>query len=151
MNTSVKIAAVVSVLFFGAIIGIFLATDSGTGVNDAVEVVGVEETTAPEGKAGSDKDAGKFRRVGREEKIVRGSVKVSVEVREKARDRVLRNAKVRVFRKSETDRIGSEIDLQSLGGVEGKAGNVAFALERAPTRSWLSARATPATAWISCW
>ncbi|MEC9349096.1 MAG: carboxypeptidase-like regulatory domain-containing protein [Planctomycetota bacterium] len=129
MNTSVKIAAVVSVLFFGAIIGIFLATDSGTEVNDAVEVVGVEETTAPEGKAEPDKDAGKFRRVGREEKIVRGSVKVSVEVREKARDRVLRNAKVRVFRKSETDRIGSEIDLQSLGGVEGKAGNVAFALE----------------------
>ena len=36
---------------------------------------------------------------------------------------------VRVFRKSETDRIGSEVDLQSLGGVEGKAGNVAFALE----------------------
>ena len=97
MNTSVKIAAVVSVLFFGAIIGIFLATDSGTEVNDTGEVVGVDETTAPEGKAEPDKDAGKFRRVGREEKIVRGSVKVSVEVREKARDRVLRNAKGRVF------------------------------------------------------
>ena len=108
MNTSVKIAAVVSVLFFGAIIGIFLSIDSETEYDSSLDGVSVEETTEAPAETESAEGPGKFRKVERGDKIIRGSVKVSVEVREKTRERILRNARVRVFRRSETDRIGSE-------------------------------------------
>lgn len=131
MNTSVKIAALVSVLIFGAIIGtgIFLTSDTGSNPDDSSS--GISYTEGEEKPAGTDSDAGTagFRKVQPGEKIERGSVLVSAEVRDQSRDRVLRNARVRVFKRSETERIGSEIDIRGQAGFKSGPGSLTFSLE----------------------
>ena len=131
MNTSIKIAALASVVVLGVIIGglVFLTSDGDEAEYGSLDGVSVEETTEAPAETESAEESGKFRKVERGDKIIRGSVKVSVEVQEKTRERVLRNARVRVFRRSETDRIGTEIDVRTLDGFEGKAGSQAFLLE----------------------
>ena len=129
MNTSIKIAALVSIVFLGAIIGIFLTLGDSEPEYDASPDSLIVEGTDPSGETEPPEDSGKFRRVNPADKIIRGSVKVSAEVREKARDRILRNARVRIFKRSETDRIGSELDVRALEGFEGKAGSLGFLLE----------------------
>ena len=134
MNTSIKIAALASVVVLGVIIGglVFLTSDGDEAeYGSSFDGVSVEETTEAPAETESAEESGRFRKVERGDKIIRGSVKVSVEVQEKTRERVLRNARVRVFRRSETDRIGTEIDVRTLDGFEGKAGSQAFLLEPA--------------------
>ena len=131
MNTSVKIAALVSVLIIGAIIGtaIFLTSDNSPNLDGPGDTVTVGETVEKPGEEGTGGDSSRFRKFGPGDKIERGSVMVSAEVRDNSRDRILRNARVRVFKRSETERIGSEIDLRRRAGFEGKQGSVTFSLE----------------------
>ena len=134
MNTSVKIAALVSVLIFGAIIGagIFLTSDTDPVPGDPGG--GISYTEEGEKPAGTDSgtEAVGFRKVQPGEKIERGSVLLSAEVRDKARDRILRNARIRVFKRSETERIGTEIDIRGQAGFKSGPGSATFSLEPGP-------------------
>jgi protocatechuate 3,4-dioxygenase beta subunit len=121
---------VVSALIFGVIIGIFLYTTTGGNEPDGTETA--EPTQTP----GGSKDLTENLQNGNARTgdvmvpgiAAKGSVKVVIEVRDKARNIALIRAKVRVFKRSEADHGHSEIANLWSSAPRTASGKVSFAL-----------------------
>jgi len=110
MNTTVKIAAVVSVLVFGGIIGVFLTMGTGDGPEDAATGT-TTKSDAPGGarSAESSVESESGSLIVDSRITAKGSVAVVVEVRDRMRNVALRASTVRIFRRSESDNGYSEV------------------------------------------
>ena len=98
MNTTVKVAALVSVLVFGGIIGIFLAMDPGKDVQKEKtnEFAESSITGSSSGRVASvESELGEA--ITSADIVDRGRVKLTVEVRDTTRNIPLRAAMIRVF------------------------------------------------------